>query len=235
MRFGGAVLGGILIFFAGCMHSTKTCSIAVNSFANPYAKTSLAYLVLPLNQGAHANDADFQEYSRYLGKALEARGYRAAHSFEEAQVAVFLGYGVGPPEKYVANYNVPVAGKVDDIPRNMATLNDAFGSDATVPADAHTKFTRYAIINAIDVAEYKAERRLVRVWSTRIVSVGNTGDLHAMFPVILAGAWDLLGANSGDVYRQVELNGEQVLWMKSAARVAGENASEPRLRVGTSN
>jgi hypothetical protein len=235
MRFWGVVLWVTLVVFVGCAHSTRTCKIAVNSFANPYAETTLAYLVLPLNEGVQPNDLEFQEYSRYLGKALDARGYRAARSFEEAQVAVFLGYGIGPPEKHVANYHAPVAGPIPAgstvaIPMGTSDLAD------TASTDVHTKFTRYAIINAIDFAEYKAERRLVRVWSTKIVSIGNTGDLRAMFPVILAGAWDLLGVNRRRViYRQVELNGEQVLWMKSASRARGGSASEPAVRVGAPN
>jgi len=220
----------------GCQaaYSTKACNIAVNSFAGPYAEAT-TYIVLPLNQGVTPADAEFQEYSGYLRKALEAHGYRSASSFEDAELAVFLGYGIGRPEEHLSSYVMPTVGRSELAPPETRSQGGAYGARHTAASrtprfsefdlvgdpespNGDATFTRYAIIHAVDAEEYRAERRFTRVWSTKIVSVGHTDDLHAMFPVILAGAWDLLGVNSQRiVHRQVDLNGARVHWIKSVS------------------
>jgi hypothetical protein len=179
----------------------------VHSVADPYAETAQAYLVLPLNRGVKNTDLEFVEYSGYLSKALDALGYHHASSWQDAELVVFLGYGIGRPEDHLESYDLPAS--------------EQTGTEYRPRVEGQTSFTRYAIINAVDAKEYKAGRRLLRVWSTKIVSVGDTGDLRAMFPVIVAGAWDLLGVDSGNVVRRrVELNGAEVLWIKNLSQLS---------------
>lgn len=246
MWWKGAALTAVMACSVGCgaSYSTKACNIAVNSFAGPYAEAT-TYIVLPLNQGVTVADGEFQEYSGYLRRALEAHGYRSAPSFDDAQLAIFLGYGVGRPEDHLSSYVMPASGRREMGPGRARSELHAYGSSRTAAnrtphfsesdvrgdpssSDGDTTFTRYAIINAVDAQEYRVERRFMRVWSTKIVSVGHIDDLRAMFPVILAGAWDLLGVNSDRiVHRQVDVNGAHVLWIKSVAASIGANPSLP--------
>lgn len=221
----------------GCQsaYSTKACNIAVNSFAAPYAEAT-TYIVLPLNQGVTAADGEFQAYSAYLRRALDAHGYRSVASFDEAELAVFLGYGIGRPEEHISSYVMPAVGQSQITPGAHRPSMSAYGSSQTAAVSRavhfsesdltgdpgsssdEATFTRYAIIHAVDAEEYRADRRFMRVWSTKIVSVGHNDDLRAMFPVILAGAWDLIGVNSERiVHRQVDVNGSPVLWIKSVS------------------
>jgi hypothetical protein len=215
----------------GCAHpaTTKTCDVTASAFAAPYSEASVSYVVFPLNQGVDPKDPEFLEYKSYLTRALTARGYHAAESLESAELAVFLGYGVGSPDRHESSYHMlfaehgltpPDAATENHHGRKAAVLASSRDDEASSPpSDGAPPFTRYAIINAVDVPQYLLERRLTRVWSTRIVSIGHTADLRAMFPVILAGAWDLLGTNSrGPVRRRLEVNGAEVLWLKSAGR-----------------
>jgi hypothetical protein len=209
MQLRAAFFAGMLWCSLGCVHqeSARACRIAVHSVADPYAHFTQAYVLLPLDRKVAPADRQFLEYSRYLQKALAARGYRQARSLRDAELVVFLGYGVGPAE--------------------------------SAPARGPTSFTRYAVIHAVDAEEYRREQRQVRVWSTRIVSVGDSGDLRAMFPVILAGAWDLLGADSADVVRRrVQLNDADVLWLKtppSLSSARNDERLEALLRQGRPN
>lgn len=232
----GAVLAAIVACAGGCgsAYSANACNIAVNSFAGPDAEAT-TYIVLPLNQGVSPTDGEFQEYSAYLRKALDAHGYRSVLSFEDAQLAVFLGYGIGRLEDHLSSYVMPAVGRMDVTPNTTHAQMSPYGSSRMAASrmlrfsatdlrgdpssgDGEPTFTRYAIINAVDAEEYRAEQRFMRVWSTKIVSVGHSEDLHTMFPVILAGAWDLIGANADRiVHRQVDLTGAHVLWIKSVA------------------
>jgi len=236
----------------GCAHqdTTKTCNVAVSAFAAPYSEASVSYVVFPLNQGVDPSDPEFLEYRSYLTQALTARGYHPAKSLESAQLAVFLGYGVGSPDRHQSSYQLLFAEHgLAPAPATGAARENGHGRKAPVlasrrddedssrpPNDGDPPFTRYAIINAVDVPEYLLERRLTRVWSTKIVSIGHSSDLRAMFPVILAGAWDLLGTNSpGTVRRKLDVNGAEVLWLtraRSLSQGESERAKEPSL-LGT--
>lgn len=229
----------------GCAHpaTTKTCNVAVSSFASPYSEASLTYVVFPLNQGVDPSDPEFLEYKSYLTRALDARGYRAATSLESAELAVFLGYGIGSPDRHASSYDmlfaarglVPPGATTENRHARIAAVaalasNRDDVASSRPPSDGAPPFTRYAIINAVDVPQYLLERRLTRVWSTKIVSIGHTADLRAMFPVILAGAWDLLGTNSqGTVRRQLEVNGAEVLWMKSVRGLSSDESDRAKV------
>jgi hypothetical protein len=233
MSWRAAALVAIMVCASGCgaAYSNKACNIAVNSFAAPYTEAT-TYIVLPLNQGVAPTDQEFRQYSAYLRKALDAHGYRSTESFEDARLAIFLGYGVGRPEGHLASYIMPPVGRTDVAPGATRSPISSHGSSRTAASrtlrfaesdvssdprssDGETTFTRYAIVNAVDAEEYRTGRRFMRVWSTKIVSVGHTDDLRAMFPVILAGAWDLLGVNAERiVHRQVDLEGAHVVWIK---------------------
>jgi hypothetical protein len=237
MSWRWAAQAAMIIGTLGCQasYSRQACNIAVNSFAAPYAEQPTTYIVLPMNQGVNAADPDFREYSALLERALDAHGYRQAASFEEAQLALFLGYGVGRPENHASSYIMPEWHQGSTSPlaaippsspyssiRIAASQSPRFSeldvSGDPAQSDGQPTYTRYAIINAVDAIEYRAEKRFIRVWSTKIVSVGHTEDLHAMFPVILAGAWDLLGVDSARIiHRQVAVNGSHVLWIKSVS------------------
>jgi hypothetical protein len=220
-QLGAAIFFVVCLLLAGCAASraANRCVLSVNTFAGPDAQWSLGYVVLPLNPAVQATDKDFVEYSAYLKRALDARGYHAA-TLENADIAVFLGYGVGRPEDHISFYRLPE----DRSPPDPSSIPMPPNAQPPAP-DGDGLFTRFAIINAVDVVQYRTENRLFRVWSTKIVSVGESSDLRAMFPIILAGAWDLLGKGSPEmVRREVDVDGREVRWMKSPAATRATSA-----------
>src|SRR5260221_3795280 len=88
---GRCILGGIfatVLAMMGCA-PTITCSVSVNSFAASNASAYQTYIVLPLNPSVQETDLQFQEFNTYVRRTLDARGFRPARSFDDAQIAVF--------------------------------------------------------------------------------------------------------------------------------------------------
>jgi hypothetical protein len=235
IRSAAAALGcGMICLFSmiGCVPRIKPLHVSVNSFAAPHAGSYHRYVVLPLNDGVQESDLEFQEYSGYLHKMLQARGFRPAKSPEEAELAIFFGYGIGQPEERTYSYNVPVWGQTGVASSTTTGEITSYGNTATVASRTNytpqygvtgyrtetgsiTTFNRYAIVNAVDVERYRQDQRVVEVWTTRMTSVGVSGDLRTVLPVMLAGARDLLGVSTGTVVqRQVDLEGPDVVWIR---------------------
>jgi hypothetical protein len=97
MRYLRKVL--VLLYFllagAGCLGPMY--SIKVDSITADQLPTKRNYILLPSNEGVNVNDLEFQEFSRYIKRALAHHGFREATDFDSADIAIFLGYGIGDP------------------------------------------------------------------------------------------------------------------------------------------
>jgi hypothetical protein len=141
---------------------------------------------------------------------------------------------VGQPEEHVRSYDVPVYGQTGVAESRTTTQLQMHGSSGTATSsttytpqfgvtgyrtkvDTYTTFTRYVIVNAIDAAKFQGEdQQLVQLWKTTIVSTGGSGDLRRMLPIILVGAWNLIGVDSGRTVRRVlPQEGPAVRWIKT--------------------
>ena len=54
-------------------------------------------------------------------------------------------------------------------------------------------------IEAVDIPTYRSKKKVVQVWKTGIVSVGSSGDLRRVFPVMIGAASSYLGTNTGEI------------------------------------
>jgi hypothetical protein len=225
----------------GCVPHTKPVNISVNAFAAPQATSYRRYIVLPMNDGVQESDLEFREFCIYLHRLLQARGFQPAKSPDEAELAIFFGYGIGDPQERSYSYNVPVWGQTGVASSTTVGQVTASGDNATFTSQTSntpqygvtgyrtekgsvTTFTRYAMVNAVDVERYRQEQRVVEVWTTKITSTGVSGDLRTVLPVMLAGARDFVGVSSGSmVQRQIDLDGPEVLWMKGGHSPAAQS------------
>lgn len=225
-----------VLIMVGCFPQAKTPTVlmSVNSFSSPNANLYRSYVVLPLEQRVQASDLEFQEYAGYLRKALAQRGLAEARTFEEASLAIFLGYGVGEPREHVYSYSVPVWGQTGVSASHTTTQAYDFGGFTTANSrttyqpsygvtgyrqevGSYTTFSRYAIVSAVDVGQYKERQAIAEVWKTTIVSVGESGDLRAAMPFMVSGATAFLAESSGGyVPRSIPVDDPHVQWLRSA-------------------
>ena len=131
--------------------------------------------------------------------------------FEDADVAIYLSYGIGDPQKHQFSYTLPVYGQTGV---SSSTTTGIFHSDGSFHATTiytptygitgyttHTKtyetYFRFFVLEAVDVNKYIHSLRIVPVWKTTVTSTGSSGDLRRVFPVLVAAAKPYIGTNTG--------------------------------------
>jgi hypothetical protein len=179
--------------------------VAVNSYAIEDYKTNGTFIVLPMMKDVNVNDLQFKEFSRHLKKVLMSKGFTPVDNVDLAKIAVLFGYTISEPQK---NYNVTT------IPGSSETTGtiSPFGSSATINTTTtynppksivftSTYYNRAAIIDSVDLEHYKQQNEYLSLWRVEIKSVGRSGDLRDIFPVMLFAAEPYIGKNSGkEVY-----------------------------------
>lgn len=188
--------------------------IAVDSLAAAGAAAKKTYLLLPGNQNVTAADLQFKEYAEYLKRVLNKRGYVYTESKDEADVAIYLAYGMGDPETHLYSYEMPVWGRTGyyasrtHVAETTADGGKTYKSYTTYTPtygvagyrsyiDSVTTYMRFAVITAYDYDQYKKDETEVQLWKTTINSTGTTDDLRRIFPILMAASIPYLATDTG--------------------------------------
>jgi hypothetical protein len=263
-------LSGLLISAAalyGCAEFAPSpqYAVAINAFADQSGPPLRSYFLLPLDSNISTDDLEFREYAQYVHKALAARGFDRVSSMESALVYVFLGYGIGEPKEHTYSYNVPTWGQTGVSAAHTSAAVTSFGTVATVNSStsytptygvtgyqtrtgSFTTFTRHLMLSAIDGEFYRRTGRIKEVWRTRVVSVGQSGDLRAVLPLMVVGSYDFIAASSGQIVnRSIEAESPAAKWIRkpiassnvgasagtSSPSVNGRSSAKPKARPPT--
>lgn len=202
------ILVAILISIVGCAarYNVDTDSIL---FSEPKAK---AYIMKSMINGISADHPRFQEYSRYVEKALEYHGYVRVSDENKADIAVMMYYGMGSPEVYRHTFTEPVYGFIDrDEIRYDVTTDKPTGTEITsgkiymmpkfgiIGSEVKTLNINYylktIILDAYDLRTFRNTGKSIRLWETTITSKGPEDTLREVFPYIIAGALRSISTN----------------------------------------
>ncbi len=224
----------LLLFLTGC-EQPPTFNVGVNSFQRPGALNFGTYVLIPSEEGVNQDDLEFVEYSSYVERVLSEKGFEKNEDFNEADIAIFLSYGIGDPERVNYSYSLPTWGKTGVASSHTTGTVNVIGNTATytgtttnVPSfgitgyrtqnTSYDVYTRRAFLSAYDLKEYRATGKENMIWDTRIVSTGTSGDLRRVFPILIAAAKEYIGANTGRIV-QVSLKeaDKRVLEVKGLA------------------
>jgi len=203
------VVSGTLL--AACVTAPFTASIDAISGD---AAAPGTYVLLPGNPDTKPTDLNFQEYARYVRRALESRGYREATAEQPAKIAIFLAYGVGDPQTQVYSYAVPenvwISGTTVTTRSTVQVggQTHTFQSTTTTPpqyvyggyrteTSSYVTYTRFMTLTAYDFAAKRKANKDVQLWKTTATSIGESGDLRVAFPYLIAAATPFLGTNTG--------------------------------------
>lgn len=93
-RISAAIILVIASVVSGCAAVQPSFSVRVDSISGG-AVDKTSYILLPGNKDTKAEDLQFKEYAAYVNRALIKQGFVPAESFEKADVAIFLVYGIG--------------------------------------------------------------------------------------------------------------------------------------------
>jgi hypothetical protein len=133
---------------------------------------------------------------------------------EEANIAIFLGYGIGEPKEHTYTYSMPVYGQTGVSSSNTFGTATAMGGMATYSgvttytptygivgsqtySGSYVTYTRYVVMDAYDFKSFRETKKEKELWKTEVTSTGSIGDLRYVFPVLIAGSVPYLGGNTG--------------------------------------
>lgn len=188
--------------------------INVDSISAPEAVSKTKYILLPGVKGVEAGDLQYREYAAYVDRALISEGYIQSSSFADADVAIFLGYGIGEPETHQFTYSLPTYGQTGVSSSNTYGTVNTYGNTATYSGTTtytptygvtgstthigtRTTYFRYMWLDAIDLDEYRKTEKEIQLWKTTVTSTGSSGDLRQVFPALVAASKPHIGSNTG--------------------------------------
>lgn len=203
------------IMLSGCATTpSMTFLTNVNSIARKDAAIKTHYILLPGGKGMDTNELQFQEYAGYIDNILAERGFVKAVSFQQADIAIFLSYGIGNPQSYQYSYSLPTWGQTGVSSANTYGTLSSYGNMATysgtttyIPSygitgyttqiGTRTVYTRFLLLDAYDVSTYMRDKKMLEVWKTDVVSTGSSDDLRLVFPYLAVAMEPYLGLNTG--------------------------------------
>ena len=86
------IAAAALLCSAGC---GNTYQVNVSGLSTGTLPSRHSYVLLPAQQDTHVEDLQFKEFSGYIEKVLLRKNLTRTNSSAEADVAIFLGYGIG--------------------------------------------------------------------------------------------------------------------------------------------
>ncbi len=222
MKKGYRVLAAVVFLMAllsNCATVQPPFLVKIDSIKADSSAGKKTYILLPGNKNTSPDELQFREFSGYVHRALSAQGFKQASSFEEADLAIFVVYGIGDPQEHQYTYSLPVWGQTGvSSSTTFGTLSTYGGlgtysgttvytptygtTGYTTHVETYTTYPRYMLLDAYDLNVYRKEKKEVQSWKTTVTSTGSSDDLRRVFPVLAAASKQYIGSNTG---RKVEI------------------------------
>jgi hypothetical protein len=210
----------------GCASTGPFFNVTVDSISATGNAIGKTCIILPASDKVRADDLQFKEFSKYVERVLQIRGYEIVSDKDKAEMGILLGYGIGEPKENTYVYNVPIFGQTGiassttigtaNTSGNLNTYgshgsysgNTAYSSTTThnpeygvvgsaTRVETYVTFSRYIFLAAYDLKAYRESKLDQPVWKSEIYSTGSSGDLRQAFPVMVAASSDYIGENPG--------------------------------------
>jgi len=200
-----------LFLLVGCASTPPKYTVSVNSIASSDSTRYKTYHLQP-NPGIDDDwdDLQFQEYAMYVMVTLGAIGYSIVEP-EEADLTIFLTYGISGPQASKHSYSLPITGKTGVASSvTTGTVNNGVyrGTTTNVPtygvvgyqqvSQTLIRHARFVSLGAYDYQHFLKTKENKQVWRTDITSTGSSGDLRRVFPVLIASAGNYMGRDTGE-------------------------------------
>jgi hypothetical protein len=187
--------------------------VGVSGFSDPNITTGRTYWLLSAKENVSAEDLEFREYATYLRNGLGRAGFTQSASLEQADLAIFVGYGIGDTKEHYYSYSLPVYGQTGGGSYNFsATTHSSYGSATTYGTATQTpqygvvgsqQFSgtavthlRFLLVDALDMKTLRGDKKNISVWRTEVMSRGTSGDLRRVFPIMVAAATPYFGKDT---------------------------------------
>ncbi|MCX8050102.1 MAG: hypothetical protein N3A55_10665 [Methylohalobius sp.] len=122
-----------IIAFVALLVGCAAGSVHVNidSISTPNADIKKKYILLPGLKDVESTDLQFKEYAGYIEKGLTSKGYVKAENFGDADIAIFLAYGIGEPQEHLYTYSLPEWGQTGILASTTFGAISTYGNHGT--------------------------------------------------------------------------------------------------------
>jgi hypothetical protein len=208
----------LFLLLAGCVtvDNRTLFTVGINSFVRPGTEALKTFALFPSQERITADDLQFLEFSAYVERALTSRGFIKASDLSSADLAIFVAYGIGDPKTQTYTYNLPVWGQTGVASSTTIGNVNVYGKTGTYSQTTTntpqygimgytnhqgsvTTFIRHAFLTAYDLVTFRESKLEKVVWETRMASVGSSGDLRMVFPIMIAASRPYIGVSTGKI------------------------------------
>lgn len=209
-------LFSILIFSLSSCSSTHYV-VEVDSYGSDSYLIEKKYFLSSADTTINENNLQYIEFSNYLRKALNQKGYSESQKPDEADLVVFFNYGISDPETFQRTVYLPTWGQTGVSSTNTSgtidvnaynnkvnynqktTSTPKYGITGYRPENQTiTQYLRYLTITAYDFNAYKENGSQKIIWNVNITSSGTSSDLRKVFPYLIVAGKNYYGQNSGE-------------------------------------
>lgn len=204
---------------AGCLQTMPVSQplifqATVDAYAKPNALANSKYVLVPGEKGVAVSDLQFAEFSKQIEKIFTKLNLKRVTSLDEADVIIFLSYGIGSPQIQQRTYSEPTWGQTGVLASHSSGNVSSYGGMATysgtttyIPTygvtgytnriENQVTYTRYLVLDAYDTRLYKREKKMDQVWKVEAISTGSSSDLRQVFPYMAVATTKHIGQNPG--------------------------------------
>jgi hypothetical protein len=210
---GMALFCFLLLSLSGCA-TTPKFYVDIDSISSSNADSKKKYVLIPGMKDVKNTDLQFMEFTKYIDNALISRGFIKAKKTEDANIAIFLVYGIGNPQEHTYSYAIPMWGQTGvsssttfgnintfgniGTYSGTTTYNPTYGVTGYIPATgSYVTYFKFLELDAVDLDEFRKSQKMNQLWKTTVTSSDQSGDLRFVFPIMVAAAKEYLGSNTG--------------------------------------
>lgn len=196
-----------VVLFQGC---TPYVQLDIDAISSPEACAKQCYVI----ESDDNQDLQHREFVSYTERALASCGFVKAASFNDADIQITLSYGISDPQVEHYTYSVPIYGQTGV--SSTTTCGESYRrGDRVFYAEKTTAEPTYGVIGSetkigtkINYLRFIHLSGVDRInhnplWSIKVESIGESGDMREMFPILLGASKKYIGKNTGKQIRIV--------------------------------
>jgi len=197
-----------VILLSGCAASIRSDVSVFHEIPPTFSGTT--YAMIPFKQ--QEGSLEHKTYERAVKRELDAKGFREA-SIENAEVVIFLSYGIDTGKEVVESY--PIIGQTGvSSSHSYGTVQsyDSYGtySGTTTYTPTYgvvgtgvTSSTEYTRFLKLDILDRKAltEKQIKKLYEAKVFSRGSSGQLSAVLPTMIKALFEEFPGKSGSTRR----------------------------------
>ncbi len=204
----------VLLGLCSCASTRPHFSVEVSALAGPEALVARDFVVEPVH--TPASTLQWEEYRTFVERTLVAEGWRPAEAPDRADLVVRVDYGISEPREVEVQVQRPVYGQTGQTTTYQTTYDtvSGYGTQAVstpqygvqyydTTTETGVVYQRHLTLTAFGRAAQSGDPPL---WQVDTRSTGSSGDMRAVFPILLAAARPHLGRSTG---REIEVTLEE--------------------------